>query len=82
MIRRPWYCWQSHPFSIANMPSEVPEEREMHFVLRIHHGVTAELARHIEKRARATGTSEVECSISLDGPYGAWSNEEAPRGDF
>ncbi|GAA5977551.1 hypothetical protein JCM11641_006861 [Rhodosporidiobolus odoratus] len=75
LLRRPHLYGQSHPFSIANIPSTTASgPHEMQFVLRIHAGVTKELANHISKKcaAKSNGGQEApaECLVSIEGPHG------------
>ncbi|GAA5857451.1 hypothetical protein JCM8547_009278 [Rhodosporidiobolus lusitaniae] len=77
LLRRPHLYGQSHPFSISNMPSEtVNGQQELRFVLRIHGGITKELANHIERKSTAKGVSKADCLVSIEGPHG-----EAPQAE-
>ncbi|BGP31960.1 ferric-chelate reductase [Rhodotorula toruloides] len=74
LLRRPWlFGWtQSHPFSIANIPSgDMSAFREMRFVLRVHGGLTLELAGHIVRRSEAKDGQAVDCWVSVEGPHGS-----------
>ncbi|GAA5835676.1 hypothetical protein JCM11251_002994 [Rhodosporidiobolus azoricus] len=79
LLCRPHLYGQSHPFSISNTPSASSlEERELKFVLRIHKGITRELAKMIEKKcaAKGNGDATADCLVSIEGPHG-W----APRAE-
>ncbi|GAA6002484.1 hypothetical protein JCM10207_001145 [Rhodosporidiobolus poonsookiae] len=79
LLRRPWLYGQAHPFSISNTPVESADgQQELRFVLRIHKGLTRELANHIVARSQAKGLTEAtaDCLVSLEGPHG-W----APRAE-
>ncbi|GAA5901561.1 hypothetical protein JCM6882_006312 [Rhodosporidiobolus microsporus] len=79
LLRRPHLYGQAHPFSISNTPDESsPENRELKFVLRIHKGITRELATLIERKcaAKGNGDATADCLVSIEGPHG-W----APRAE-
>ncbi|GAA6027262.1 hypothetical protein JCM8097_002536 [Rhodosporidiobolus ruineniae] len=79
LFRRPWLYGQAHPFSIVNVPSEnSSEQQELRFVLRIHQGLTRELAKHIERKSAAKGSGEAtaELLVSLEGPHGSSARAE------
>ena len=71
LLRRPWLYGQAHPFSIANMSTESPTERQMNFVLRVKKGITLEMARLIERKTRASESSSCKLLVSLEGLYGS-----------
>ncbi|GAA5901557.1 hypothetical protein JCM6882_006311 [Rhodosporidiobolus microsporus] len=74
LLRRPHLYGQVHPFSTVNVSVDGVEEQELRFILRIHGGLTKELAEHIEKRCAANGGAETECLVTLEGPYG-WAQD-------
>lgn len=62
---------QSHPFSIANVPSEfnATEEKDTHemlFVLGVRGGVTATIAKYLE----GFSSKSAELTVGVEGPYG------------
>ncbi|BGP16028.1 ferric-chelate reductase [Rhodosporidiobolus nylandii] len=74
LLRRPHLYGQAHPFSIANVPDEAAGDAQaLRFVLRVHNGITRELANHIQRKG--SGAS-ADCLVSLEGPHG-W----APRAE-
>ena len=68
------YAWQTHPFTITNLPDAHPDlasaqsESELHFVLRPRTGLTARLAKHARIRPN------LSFPVHIDGPYAATSN--------
>ncbi|KAK7025974.1 hypothetical protein VNI00_015804 [Paramarasmius palmivorus] len=54
---------QSHPFTIANLPS--PEKNELVVLIRQAHGVTKALAQHLEGKDPNTTVL-----VFIDGPFG------------
>ncbi|BGP42478.1 ferric-chelate reductase [Rhodotorula kratochvilovae] len=75
-ITTPWIYFQSHPFSISNVPScSVADEqgrREMLFVMRTRDGMTKDLARRLAKSE--TGSAEIWTTV--EGPYGGCMDTE------
>lgn len=70
-MRTPWVYNQTHPFSIANVPSasEVDDSGkvyEMLFVMRTRDGMTNQLATQLAKSS--SGTKQIW--ITVEGPYG------------
>lgn len=65
LLRRPHLFAQTHPFSIANIPSEFNNCTQL-FVMRIHGGVTKSLAAHL---ADVGGSAKLR--VCLEGPYGS-----------
>ncbi|ORY78061.1 ferric reductase NAD binding domain-domain-containing protein [Leucosporidium creatinivorum] len=62
---------QSHPFSIANVPSDfnATEEKDTHemlFVLGVRGGVTATIAKYLE----GFSSKSAELMVGVEGPYG------------
>ncbi|GAA5860738.1 hypothetical protein JCM8547_005519 [Rhodosporidiobolus lusitaniae] len=79
-------CWQSHPFSIANVPSSsflpspspsspspscASPENEMLFILRVQRGMTTRLAQRL---SRCEDSTE-EVWVAVEGPYGGARRE-------
>lgn len=75
-LSTPWIYFQSHPFSIANVPScSVADEkgrRDMLFVMRTRDGMTKTLAHRIAQ----SPTGEAELWMTLEGPYGGCTDTE------
>ncbi|GAA6058332.1 hypothetical protein JCM3770_001972 [Rhodotorula araucariae] len=75
-IPTPWIYFQSHPFSISNVPScSVADEqgrREMLFVMRTRDGMTKDLARRLARSE--TGSAEIWTTV--EGPYGGCMDTE------
>ncbi|GJN93475.1 hypothetical protein Rhopal_006532-T1 [Rhodotorula paludigena] len=75
-LATPWIYFQSHPFSIANVPScSVADEkgrRDMLFVMRTRDGMTKTLAHRIAQ----SPTGEAELWMTLEGPYGGCTDTE------
>ncbi|GAA5857452.1 hypothetical protein JCM8547_009279 [Rhodosporidiobolus lusitaniae] len=72
LLRRPWLYGQVHPFSTTNAPNEsAGDEQELRFLLRIHNGLTKDLAKHIQKRCEAKGGIDFDVLVTLEGPYGS-----------
>ncbi|KAL8290349.1 hypothetical protein RQP46_002607 [Phenoliferia psychrophenolica] len=64
LLRRAHLLVQSHPFSIANVPSEDNKGTQL-FVMRIHGGLTKSLASHL-----AQLPSPTKLRVAVEGPYG------------
>ncbi|KAL8277150.1 hypothetical protein RQP46_010478 [Phenoliferia psychrophenolica] len=62
-VRWPHLFAQTHPFSIANIPSSA--DRTQLFVIRVHDGITKTIARHLEVRPQRTGLIR----LSVEGPH-------------
>ena len=63
---------QSHPFSIANVPSDfnatgIEGEHEMLFIIGVRRGVTATIAAFLEK----SSSRSASLMVAVEGPYGA-----------
>ncbi|GAA6007228.1 hypothetical protein JCM10207_001553 [Rhodosporidiobolus poonsookiae] len=75
-IRTPHVYFQSHPFSIANVPacSEVSENgcHDMLFVMRTRDGLTKTLANRLAK----SSTGSADLWITCEGPYGGATDTE------
>jgi len=62
------YAWQTHPFTVMNLPHPDPDQSELHILLRPRTGLTARLAKHAALRPL------LSFPVHLDGPYAATSN--------
>ncbi|GAA5876800.1 hypothetical protein JCM8547_003169 [Rhodosporidiobolus lusitaniae] len=75
-LRTPHVYFQSHPFSIANVPNcSEPDElgrHEMLFVLRTRDGLTKTLANRLAR----SPTGSADLWITLEGPYGGSTDTE------
>ncbi|KAL8284135.1 hypothetical protein RQP46_004884 [Phenoliferia psychrophenolica] len=71
LLSSPWLFGQSHPFSSANVPHGPAADNHLHFVLRIHDGITKALASRISKMTSTSGKETCMLSVSAEGPYGA-----------
>ncbi|BGP13382.1 ferric-chelate reductase [Rhodosporidiobolus nylandii] len=75
-LRTPHIYFQSHPFSIANVPNcSEPDENgchEMLFVMRTRDGLTKTLANKLAQ----SSTGSCDWMISLEGPYGGSTDTE------
>lgn len=74
---KPWMIGQGHPFSVANLPltttgstEEEGQVNEMKFIIRIKHGITADLEKFTIAQGEGAG-KEASLSVALEGPYGA-----------
>ncbi|KIJ54636.1 hypothetical protein M422DRAFT_200498 [Sphaerobolus stellatus SS14] len=71
--------WETHPFTIANIPSDrslsgltakpLKNEHDMVFFIKVRDGFTKLLSDAIKKKKNASG-GEVQLPIFLEGPYG------------
>ncbi|GAA5847054.1 hypothetical protein JCM5353_000106 [Sporobolomyces roseus] len=70
LIRTPHIYFQSHPFSISNVPacSEIDEQgrHEMLFVMRTRKGMTKTVA----DRLAASSSGSLDLWMTVEGPYG------------
>ncbi|GAA5991533.1 hypothetical protein JCM11641_000197 [Rhodosporidiobolus odoratus] len=75
-LRTPHVYFQSHPFSIANVPTCSEEDaqgcHDMLFVMRIRDGLTKTLANRLAK----SSTGSAPLWITLEGPYGGSTDTE------
>ncbi len=62
------YAWQTHPFTIMNLPDPDPAQSELHLLLRPRTGLTARIAKHARIRPN------LSFPVHIDGPYAATSN--------
>ena len=53
------------------VPSEAASDRHLHFVLRVHDGITKTLASHIASLTAKSGKETCLLSVSAEGPYGS-----------
>ncbi|GAA6002482.1 hypothetical protein JCM10207_001144 [Rhodosporidiobolus poonsookiae] len=74
LLRRPWLYGQTHPFSTVNVPDESAATQDLRFLLRVHGGLTKDIAQHIQKRCEAKGGIDTDLLITLEGPYG-WAED-------
>jgi predicted ferric reductase len=61
------HAFSSHPWTITSLPadgSDAEGERSVDIVLRVHGGITRELARRAEDKAQTS------VAVWVDGPYG------------
>ncbi|GAA5825973.1 hypothetical protein JCM11251_000072 [Rhodosporidiobolus azoricus] len=77
LIRTPHVYFQSHPFSIANVPSLDPDgssngTHDMLFVMRTRDGLTKTLA----SRLAASSTGSADLWMTVEGPYGGSTDTE------
>lgn len=72
LLRRPHLYGQSHPFSVANVPdsSAAAGDHHLQFVLRIHNGITRELAGIIARKTAASKSTSCPITISIEGLHG------------
>lgn len=66
-MKTPHLYGQSHPFSICNIDNG---SNEIQFVLRIKHGLTSTLAKHITSLCKAKNVGSAPVTVSVEGPYG------------
>lgn len=72
LLAKPWLYGQSHPFSIASVPGPASQDgHTLHFILRIHDGITKSLATHISQSTKLSRKETCRLSISAEGPYGS-----------
>ncbi|GAA5896682.1 hypothetical protein JCM8208_004265 [Rhodotorula glutinis] len=76
LLSTPWIYFQSHPFSISNVPScstaDDKGRRDMLFVMRTRDGMTKDLARRLARSE--TGAADIW--MTVEGPYGGCTDTE------